>query len=726
MADLTLTQLTAFSTIASGDIFLGVDVSDTSMSASGTNKSLSYNLLYNTLKTGFLESSDLSAYALQSTLTGASGVLQDQITYVREFFDPNPSQRWLIDENGNPAIVLDTTVGGGKLYLYGQWMVDALEVVGDLNVNGSSIFNTITANAISSSNSPSGGYVDTYNTRLTKFGSYEHTLDWGNRILSGDWKANRLNFQSSGSSNGKIVIDPFGEFAYTGIGSYFGHEPQIYFYSSGGNLVGRIGYQANEGLMGFTNTDGGGLFMGTYGGRLSTNSQFYFTTNATGNGYHFCPGVDYGDPVASFYGDGAHLYKTPTAPTATAGTNTTQIATTAFATAADTNLSGRLVNLSGNQTIIGTKIFSPTGVSGSAIVARGLNGQVSGLIVAQNHSGVNVASISNAGLISGNLYSGNGGGLTNVVNSTGTQTIAGVKTFSSTPICTSVRVNTSIINSSASAIINTSTRDLTGGVWTYQSEPIGSSFSVGGNLSMHVPGTPAENATVYFTIGANPSHGDSFTITLDGPNSATYTYDFYDQGTGYSGSNIGLGFYGTESYADIANMIASSVNSLTGLSCGYASGDPSFTIQLDDAGAYTLTVSGFISGSDTGVDYVADIGTREATLTNNSGPSRKPYITNVIAYLHGGTAWSNCDIEIGYESFGTFYPVYKIPLASLIANDTIINTSNGIIIPDITSFTNLNSSTFYGAVVIRTSVGGVLTSESAGANVSIVVQGFIK
>lgn len=724
MADLTLTQLTAFSTIAPNDIFLGVDVSDTAMSASGSNKSLSYNLLYNTLKTGFLESSDLSAYALQSTLTGASGALQGQITSIANFFDI-PSF-YLKTSLGDPAVVLDTSWAGGKCWLFGPWTVDSLDVIGDFSVNGNVVLNSLTADTIQSSNNLSGGYIVTANTQLVKFGSNATTLNWGSRVLSGDWTANRINFQSSGSSNGKIIIDPFGEFAYTGIGSYFGHEPQMYFYDSGGSMVGRVGYQGNEGLMGFTNTAGGGLFMGTYGGRLSTNSQFYFLTNDTGNAFHFCPGLDYGDPAASFYGDGMRLYKTPTAPTATAGTNTTQIATTAFATAADTNLSGRLVNLSGNQTVIGTKIFSPTGVSGSAIVARGLNGQVSGLIVAQNHSGVNVASISNAGLISGNLYSGNGGGLTNVVNSTGTQTIAGVKTFSSTPICTSVRVNTSIINSSASAIINTSTRDLTGGVWTYQSEPIGSSFSVGGNLSMHVPGTPAESATVYFTISANPSHGDSFTITLDGPNSATYTYDFYDQGIGYSGSNIGLGFYGSESYADIANMIASSVNSLTGLSCGYASGDPSFTIQLDDAGAYTLTVSGFISGSDTGVDYVADIGAREGTLTNNSGPSRKPYITNVIAYLNSGTPWSNCDIEIGYESFGTFYPVYKIPLASLIANDTIINTSNGIIIPDITSFTNLNSSTFYGAVVIRTSVGGVLTSESAGANVSIVVQGFIK
>lgn len=44
----------------------------------------------------------------------------------------------------------------------------------------------------------------------------------------------------------------------------------------------------------------------------------------------------------------------PTSPTATAGTNTTQIATTAFVTNADSNN----VKLTGNQTILGTKTFS--------------------------------------------------------------------------------------------------------------------------------------------------------------------------------------------------------------------------------------------------------------------------------------------------------------------------------------------------------------------------------
>lgn len=72
---------------------------------------------------------------------------------------------------------------------------------------------------------------------------------------------------------------------------------------------------------------------------------------------------------------------TPTAPTATAGTNTTQIATTAFVSAADAGN----VKLTGEQTIAGNKIFVNTGttpsvinsVSGSSAADAGITGRAS-------------------------------------------------------------------------------------------------------------------------------------------------------------------------------------------------------------------------------------------------------------------------------------------------------------------------------------------------------------
>lgn len=139
-------------------------------------------------------------------------------------------------------------------------------------------------------------------------------------------KATPLAVKNSINS-GAIELDPYGGWTFSNLGNYFGHEPQIYFRNNAGSMVGRIGYQANEGLMGFVNTSGGGLFMGTYGGRISTNSQFDFITNASGNGYHFKPG---GTLVASFYGSAVYLYAQSFAPTATYGSNNGLIANTAF------------------------------------------------------------------------------------------------------------------------------------------------------------------------------------------------------------------------------------------------------------------------------------------------------------------------------------------------------------------------------------------------------------
>lgn len=91
------------------------------------------------------------------------------------------------------------------------------------------------------------------------------------------------------------------------------------------------------------------------------------------------------------------LTGTPTAPTAIAGTNTNQIATTAFVTTANSET----VKTTGNQTISGTKTFSSP-----VIIPNGVN----------PNEGVNIGQL-NAFVPSG------------TVNLTGTQTINGIKSF---------------------------------------------------------------------------------------------------------------------------------------------------------------------------------------------------------------------------------------------------------------------------------------------------------
>lgn len=75
--------------------------------------------------------------------------------------------------------------------------------------------------------------------------------------------------------------------------------------------------------------------------------------------------------------DSPNLTGVPTAPTATAGTNTTQIATTAFINNAISTFNSGLVTIAGNQTITGQKTFtdystfSSIGLSNSYISSQG-------------------------------------------------------------------------------------------------------------------------------------------------------------------------------------------------------------------------------------------------------------------------------------------------------------------------------------------------------------------
>jgi hypothetical protein len=87
---------------------------------------------------------------------------------------------------------------------------------------------------------------------------------------------------------------------------------------------------------------------------------------------------------ATTYTGGATLTGTPTAPTATVGTNTTQIATTAFGFA-------NFIALSGNQTFTGIKSATNTGttqVNGILLTNNATGGNGQSLIINNNQSGV--------------------------------------------------------------------------------------------------------------------------------------------------------------------------------------------------------------------------------------------------------------------------------------------------------------------------------------------------
>jgi hypothetical protein len=103
------------------------------------------------------------------------------------------------------------------------------------------------------------------------------------------------------------------------------------------------------------------------------------------------------------------LTGTPTAPTATAGTNTTQLATTAFVASAVSTADSGNVKLIGDQNITGTKSFNASG-SAIALVANN-NGTGESIRVVNNSTGkgINVFNLSTSeGIIIGNTSSGRG------------------------------------------------------------------------------------------------------------------------------------------------------------------------------------------------------------------------------------------------------------------------------------------------------------------------------
>ena len=92
------------------------------------------------------------------------------------------------------------------------------------------------------------------------------------------------------------------------------------------------------------------------------------------------------------------LTGTPTAPTATAGTNTTQIATTAFVTGAISTADSGNVKLTGNQTITGVKTFNTSTASTSIL---SYNNSTSSGITSDNSS-------TGEGFFSNNISTGTG------------------------------------------------------------------------------------------------------------------------------------------------------------------------------------------------------------------------------------------------------------------------------------------------------------------------------
>ena len=235
---------------------------------------------------------------------------------------------------------------------------------------------------------------------------------------------NTVEILSSGGSIANAALTVRGTGAYQAINFYGGpaindtnlfqfgqfNTGQAYFFNVGNE---RISFFTSS-LERFTVQGNGNLLVGSTTdntqGKLQVNGNITASPATLSNQVVVKSQSDLKADLAS-----PALTGTPTAPTATVGTNTTQVATTAFVLA---NGSANAVLLTGDQTIVGTKTFN-TSVGSSILVNNNGSGQSvsinnnsagEGLRVTNSVNGVAVAIVnasSQSGLLSSSTSSGN-------------------------------------------------------------------------------------------------------------------------------------------------------------------------------------------------------------------------------------------------------------------------------------------------------------------------------
>lgn len=381
--------------------------------------------------------------------------------------------------------------------------------------------------------------------------------------------------------------------------------------------------------------------------------------------------------------NGMQLLGTPTAPTASAGTNTTQIATTAFVKTADDALAATCVRTTGNQTIAGTKTFS------SSVIAQ------------QNLSVLFAISAGSHIYTSSNL----------------------------------VAPYIAPYNAPTSPNIDLNNHNLIGD-WKINSVHPLEFLKALGTLTKIIPAVPGDPATkggqsIEFT--ALPVDGDIVTLRITQSGADSYVSLEFDSDSSVSEGNSPVDISGISTPSDAATAFASAISGLSGLSDVYASGSSTVFYTANPGSSegvgynvlgttFTSSTSGYSNGGD-GTPGDPEIGFRTTNLTGTYS-NKAHFITNIFAQV-GATAWVDCDIEIGYLYAGTFYRIFLIPLANLTSN-AILTLGNGIIqLPE--DFANLQSmpSVNY-SLLARTAISGAPADETTGESVTLIVQGITK
>lgn len=229
------------------------------------------------------------------------------------------------------------------------------------------------------------------NTTFTN-GAFTGTKSLPVRVTSNQYIGMNVSRNSTGGS--AITISNNNGGYNFGVGSI----NEFFIQRAGGNIVNTIFSTGNSIIQ------NGGAFTDDLTNRLQVTGTVSSGTTALGNtpptANNQLTRKDYVDTGLVLKADIASpsLTGTPTAPTATAGTNTTQVATTAFVTGAIATADAGNVKLTGAQTVLGVKTFSsspivPTAVNANEAVNKGqLDAVFDGLALKSNIGHTHVAS----------------------------------------------------------------------------------------------------------------------------------------------------------------------------------------------------------------------------------------------------------------------------------------------------------------------------------------------
>lgn len=272
---------------------------------------------------------------------------------------------------------------------------------GTTQINGLVLNNTgttSTANSIYVNNSSSGRGIYTLNTSTGQ----GHVLDnfstgqglFVNNILTG------RGISVDNTSTGRGIT---AQNTSTGRGFSSDNSAGGQGFYSNNTSTGFGIYSANASTGRGISNDNNSTGFGYYSNNASTGIGMFLNskTDSTGDILQFAKN---GTVTSKFDQNGILtspspiLTGIPVAPTATAGANTTQVATTAFVTNGIATADSQNVKLTGNQTVLGVKTFSsspivPTAVNANEAVNKGqLDAVFDGLALKSNIGHTHVAS----------------------------------------------------------------------------------------------------------------------------------------------------------------------------------------------------------------------------------------------------------------------------------------------------------------------------------------------